>query len=70
MFKLEEIHLIIVNSLYQNVPISLEVSTQSELEAGLIGGICPSIKVEMLTWVVATDQRSVVSGLGCDSLLK
>ena len=70
MFKLKEIHLIIVNSLYQNVPISLEVSTKSKLEAGLLSGICPCINVEMLARVVATDQRGVVSSLCCDSLFK
>ena len=59
-----------VNIFYQNIPTSIEVSPQCELETRLLGRIRPSINVKVLTWVVATDQRSAGTSLGWDSLVK
>ena len=59
-----------VNIFYQNIPTSIEVSPQCELETGLLGRIRPSINVKVLAWVVATDQRSAGTSLGWDSLVK
>ena len=59
-----------VNIFYQNIPTSIEVSPQCELETRLLGRIRPSINVKVLAWVVATDQRSAGTSLGWDSLVK
>ena len=65
---MEAIHLIIVNIFYQNVPASIKVPPQCELETSLLSRIRPSIKIKMLARVVATDQRSPLTSLGWDSL--
>ena len=63
-----ELSRIIVNIFYQNVPIRIEVSSQCELETGLLCRIGPGIKIQVLARVVAADQGSAVTCPGWDSL--
>ena len=65
---MEAIHLIIVNIFYQNVPVSIKVPPQCELETGLLCRKRPRIKIKVLARIVATDQRSALTSLGWDSL--
>ena len=57
-----------VSIFYQDIPTSIKVSPQCELETRLLGRIRPCINVKVLAWVVATDQRSAGTSLGWDSL--
>ena len=57
-----------VSIFYQDIPTSIKVSPQCELETRLLGRIRPSINIKVLAWVVATDQRSAGTSLGWDSL--
>ena len=58
------------NIFYQNIPSGIKVAPQCELETGLLSRIGPRIYVKVLARVVTTDQRSALSSLGWDSLLK
>ena len=59
-----------VSIFYQDIPTSIKVSPQCELETRLLGRIRPCINVKVLAWVVATYQRSAGTSLRWDSLVK